>query len=426
MASERVVMIGDPASVFVQAPVRYWRSRGVDAVIVTARWTGGATVAGGLPVVNAESIAEPRVGALMGNLLPALGAVDALVASHDPERVRRALSTWAASATLPSIIPPIQDGFHIASAVDALAPACVLGQEAFAYGLATAWCHAPRKALVVWGADVLHYAGTSDVAHAMVRQALHNVHYVLTNAQPMADVLRGQFGVRADRIASIAWGVDRTLFSRAPGLVNLEIRARYGIPPSAPIVLSLRRFLPHWAAHVAASTMLNVAGERPDVHLVVLDGAPGNPHLARFIEEASARGLSDRLTALRGNASLETVAELMSIADVSLSLVDSLEPVSWSVVQAAACGSALVIGEQTTYREEASRGLAARLVPLRDPRATATTVLELLASAAERGELQRCNETYVRTHHDQSEQMTRLLRIAAGRDVADRLLGRAA
>lgn len=426
MASERVVVIGDPASVFVQAPVRYWRRCGVDAVIVTARWTGGTTVADGLPVVSAESIADPHVGTLMGRLAPTLGAVDALVASHDPERVRRALSTWALSATLPSIVPPIQDGLHIASAVDALAPVCVLGQEAFAYGLATAWCRAPRKALVVWGADVLHYADTSDIAHAMVRQALHGVHYVLTNAQPMADALQGRFGVPGARIASIAWGVDGTLFKRTTTPADAAIRARYGIPPNAPVVLNLRRFLPHWAAGTAWAAMLNVAQSRPDVHLVLLDGAPDNPYLARVIEEAAVTGLSDRLTAVPGNVPLETVAELMSIADVSLSLVDSLEPVSWSVLQAAACGSALVIGDQATYRDESARGLKSRFVPLREPRATATAVLELLVSADERREARRCNETYIRTHHDQSEQMGRLLRIAAGREVADRLLGHAA
>jgi hypothetical protein len=426
MTSERVVVIGDPTSVFVQAPVKYWRSRGVDAVIVTARWTGAATVAGGLPVVNAEAISSPHVETLIGDLMPVLGAMDTIVSAHDPERAGRALSTWAGSATLPSIIPPIQDGLRIASAVDALAPVCVLGQEAFAYGLATAWCHAPRKALVVWGADVLHYADTSDVAHTIVRQALQTVHYVLTNAQPMADALQGRFGVPESRIASVAWGVDRTLFRRAAGPANAETRARYGIPPTAPVVLGLRRFLPHWAAGTAWTAMLNVAEMRPDVHLVVLDGAPDNPHMARVIEEAALRGLSKRLTAVVGNAPLERVAELMAIADVSLSLVDSLEPVSWSVLQAAACGSALVIGDQPTYRAEAARGLGMRFVPLSDPQAAATAALELLAHPDERAALQRGNEAYVRMYHDQAEQMARLLRITAGRDVAHRLLGRAA
>ena len=57
----------------------------------------------------------------------------------------------------------------IAAAVDALAPVCVLGHEAFAYGLATSLCRAPRRALFAWGADVLQYAAMTDVAGAMVR-----------------------------------------------------------------------------------------------------------------------------------------------------------------------------------------------------------------------------------------------------------------
>jgi glycosyltransferase involved in cell wall biosynthesis len=425
MTSDRVVVIGDPASVFVQAPVRFWRSRGIDALIVTARWAGGATIADGLPVVSAEAVAPPQVGKLLDDLLPILGAVDGLLESHDPVRAHRALSTWGAGATLPSIVPPVQDGLHIAAAVDALSPVCVLGQEAFAYGLATAWCQARRKALVVWGADVLHYARTSDVAHAIVRQALHNVRYVLTNAQPMADALQRDFGIAEARIVSMAWGVDRTRFSRPSPTANAEIRARFGIPLDAPVVLNLRRFLPHWAADTAWSAMMAAATSRPDAHLVLLEGAPHNPHLARAVEEAAARGIGARLTAVVGNAPIETVAELMSIADVSLSLVDSLEPVSWSVLQAAACGSALVIGDQPTYRQEAARGLAARFVPLKDPGATTAAILDLLANVDASADLQRRNETYIRTCHDQSEQMARLLRITAGRDVAERLLARA-
>lgn len=426
MTSERVVVVGDPASVFVQAPVRFWRRLGIDALIVSARWTGGSTVADGLPVVNAESLAPPEVGRLTSDLMPLLSAVDALVRSHDPERIRRALFTWQESATLPSLIPPIQDALNIAAAVDTLAPVCVLGQEAFAYGLATAWSKVPRRALVVWGADVLHFAGTSDIAHALVRQALHGVHYVLTNAQPMADAIQSRFDLPEDRIASIAWGVDRRLFSRATPAADTKIRARYRIPKGAPVVLNLRRFLPHWAAGTAWSAMLDVAEARPDAHLVLLDGTATNPHLERALEESTARGCRDRVTPIVGNAPLEVVADLMSVADVSLSLVDSLEPVSWSVLQSAACGSALVIADQPTYRDETARGLAAQLVPLRDPKSTAAAVLELLANAERREELRATNDRYVRTHHDQFEQMTRLLRITAGRDVADRLLGCAA
>jgi len=422
VSAGRVVVIGDPRSVFVQAPVRYWRRLGIDAVIVTARWSGGTTVADGLPVVNAETVAPAPLGRVLGDLHPFLRQVDALVEQQDPGRIRRALGTWGSTARLPSLIPPLQDAAYIAAAVETLAPVCVLGQEAFAYGLATAWSRVPRRALVVWGADVLHYAETSDIAHAMVRQALHGVRYVLTNAVPMATALQERFDVPADRIASIAWGVDRRVFRRAVPGEDSAIRARYRIPPGSPVVMSLRRLLPHWNVATAWEAIARILGARPDVHAVLLDGSD-DPHMLERVErDAEAAGLRGRLIVQAGAAPLDTVAELMSVADVSLSLVDSLEPLSWSVLQAAAAGSSLVIGDQPTYRDEAARGLSASFVPPCDAAQVSRAVLELLADPEARGRARMANDRYIAQFHDQDREMARLLRITAGAETAAALM----
>ncbi|MGE3704331.1 MAG: glycosyltransferase [Vicinamibacterales bacterium] len=411
---------------FVQAPVRYWRRLGIDAVIVTARWTGGATVSDGLPVVNAESIAPAAVARVIGDLHPFLRQVDALVEHQDPARSRRALETWGPAARQPSLIPPLQDAAYIAAAVDTLAPVCVLGQEAFAYGLATAWSRAPRKALVVWGADVLHYAETSDLAHDLVRQALHGVRYVVTNAAPMVAALRERFDVPPERIASLAWGVDRGIFHPPDARDRARIRARHGIPADAPVVMNLRRLLPHWNAATAWEAIARVMGARPDVHAVLLDGSD-DPHMLERVErDAEGAGLRRRLIVHPGTASLDTVAELMSVADVSLSLVDSLEPLSWSVLQAAAVGSSLVIGDQPTYRDEEARGLAASFVPPCDAAQVVRAVLDLLDDLELRGQARTANDRYISLHHDHDRQMARLLRITAGAETAAALMRHAA
>jgi glycosyltransferase involved in cell wall biosynthesis len=426
VSAGRIVVIGDPRSVFVQAPVRYWRRLGIDAVIVTARWTGGATVADGLPVVNAETIAPAAVGRVIGNLHPFLRQIDRLVEQQDSDRIRRALGTWGPTAQQPSLVPPLQDAAYIAAAVETLAPVCVLGQEAFAYGLATAWSPVPRKALVVWGADVLHYAETSNVAHGLVRQALNGVRYVVTNAAPMVAALRERFDVPLDRIAALAWGVDRRLFHPPSTGDQARIRTRHGIPTDAPVLMNLRRLLPHWNAATAWETIARVLDARPDVHAVLLDGSDDRLMVDRIERDAEARGLRGRLTVQAGTASLETVAELMSVADVSLSLVDSLEPLSWSVLQAAASGSALVIGDQPTYRDEAAKGLSATFVPPCDADRAARVALDLLADPAARGHARTANERYIALHHDHDRQMARLLRITAGAEMAAALMHPAA
>lgn len=419
---DRVVVIGDPASVFVQTPVRFWRERGVDAVILAARWQGGHTVDGDLPVVSAESLAPAWAVSAARAVYSFLDAVNTSSLALDPARVRTALQAWAHTAVPPSVAPPAHDALLIAAAADALDPACVFGHEAFAHGLATSCCAAPRRALMAWGADVLQYAPMTDVAHALVRQALHDVHYVLTNTSTMEDAIHERFDLPRARIARISYGVDRRMFRRATGADDARVRQKHGITAGAPVLMNVRRFLPHWGSGVAWPAMVALAQARPALHLVVLGGSGSDGDIAAAEVEARGRGLADRVTFVRGNAPLATVAELMSVADVSLSLVGTLEPVSWSVQQAVACGSAVVVADQASYALEGERGLSVhRLRPFGVPQVCAA-VAALLDDPARTTEMARANDRYVTTHHDREHQLTRLLRIVAGRATAERLL----
>jgi len=419
--SDRVVVIGDPNSVFVQAPVRYWRDCGVDAVILTSRWKGPSTVAGDLPVITAELLAPAWLQSATQGLYPLLDAMSTTLLAQDEDRIRVALSAWAHTASAPSLAPPVFDAILIAAAADVLSPACVFGHEAFAHGLATSLCRAPRRALFAWGADVLQYARMTDIAFAMVRQALHGVHYVLTNTMSIEDLLHNSFGVPRQRIAHISYGVDRRLFQRATPERAARIRSRLGVRPGARTVMNIRRFLPNWGNATAWPAMVTSAERHPDIHLILLGGVGTETELARALDEAQARGLRDRLTVLHGDAPMETVAELMSVADVSLSLAGTLEPVSWSVLQAAASGSAVIVADQASYACECDRGLAALRVTPASVEETTTAISALLHSPARRAAMAAASDRYVTTHHDRDAQFTRLLRIVAGAETADRL-----
>lgn len=420
--SDRVVVIGDPNSVFVQTPVRYWRDRGVDAVILASRWKGPAVVDGDLPVIAAESVAPAWLHSAAHGLYPLLEAISIRSLSQEPDRVHRALQAWAHTAVPPSLAPPVFDALLIAAAADALDPVCVFGHEAFAHGLATSLCRAPRKALFAWGADVLQYAAMSDITHAMVRQALHGVHYVLTNSAGMEDALHERFALPRASIAQISYGVDRRQFSRAFGSQAHAIRSRYGIAAGARVVMNIRRFLPHWGSDMAWRVLRAVAEHRRDTHMILLGGSGSAPELERVKREAASCGLLDRITVMDGDVSLSTVAGLMSVADVSLSLVEPLEPVSWSVLQAAACGSALVLGDQRSYEDECERGLAAVRVPAKNVSLAAAATVSLLDDSARRAAMATGNDHHVSTHHDQDVHFARLLRIVAGAGTAERLL----
>jgi hypothetical protein len=424
--SDRVVVVGDPNSIFVQTPVSYWRGLGVDAVILTSRWSGPASVANDLPVFTAEALAPESVKRAAAGLVPFLDAVNTATLGFDPARVQRALRTWQHTAVPPSITPPLYDGLLIAAAADVLEPACVFGHEAFAYGLATCLSRARRRALFVWGADVLQFAAMTDPARALVHQALHGVSSVLTTAGSMAEALQERFALPPERIALISYGVDRHQFRRATPERDARVRDRYRIAPGSRVVMNIRRFRPHWGSAIAWPAMLAVAERHPEVHLVLIGGSRTDADLDRTIAEAAARHVSRRLTVVRGNVPLDEIADLMSVAEVSLSLVEPLEPVSWSVLQASACDSVVIVGDQPTYRTECARGLSAVLVPPCDVTAVTGAIDALLQDHDRRQRMCAANDRYLSAYQDQHTEMIRLLRVVAGSNTAERLLEPAA
>lgn len=419
--SDRVVVIGNPDSVFVQTPVRYWRSLGIDAVVLTAQWAGSATVGGDVPVVTAEALVPSGMRRIADGLVPFLNLANT-VANQDRARVASALETWGPSVEPPSIAPPLWRAPLIAAASDSLDPACVLGHEAFAYGLATSLCAAPRRALFAWGADVLQYARMSDMADGLVRQSLSGVDYVLTTSRSMEDALHTRFDIPRERIAVISYGVDRQQFCPAIGVRAERIRGTYGLAPNARVLMNLRRFMSHWGSTIAWPAMMAAAERRADVHLVLLAGEIPEADITCALEQAHARGLGGRVTAMRGTVPLDTVADLMSIADVGLSLVDATEPLSWSVLQAVASGAAVVVRDQATYRDECARGLSVRLAPGLDADQLTDTIVELLDDVGLRARMRVANDCFIREYHDQHAHLVRLLHIVAGRDTAQRLL----
>lgn len=421
--SDRVAVIGNPESVFVQAPVRYWRRRGIDAVILAPRWHA-SEVGDGLPVISAETVVPPVMRRVADAMVPLLSSLDQVVAAAEPARASLALRSWGPGTAAPSLAPPVRDAFLVAAAVDAVQPVAVLGHEAFAFGPATQLSVAPRRSLFVWGADVLHYAHTSDVALSLVRGALLSADYVFAGSETMRDTVHAQFGVPRDRIAVLSYGVDRTTFRPASRDEASRTRATYGIPEGAPVVMNLRRFREHWGASWATDALLTLLDRRDDVHVVLVEGAVRSEAFERVLALAVEQGVRDRIVAIRSHASLDEMARLMALSDVSWSLVRSLEPLSWSVLQAAACGSGLIISDQETYRQACADGLRAVLVAGDDTQAIVEATLDGLDDGVARVLDATANDRYVSTYHDHDRAMERLLRLVTGGVVAERLLRR--
>lgn len=422
-----LVLIGNPNSIFVRAMARHWHERGIDVAIVTAHHWGGADFNDdGVRVVAAEGGLHRDVRAALDVVVPLVTSLESELHGARRERVAGALGAWEAGSEAPSLMPPIIDGIAIAAAVRQLNPVAVLGHEAFAYGIATALCTDVRRVMFAWGADVLQFCNTSDTAAAMMKSLLNQMTYVLAGSESVQRRIVDQFGVPASRAVQISLGVNRQQFKPPAADHTAAIRRRYGIPMDAPVALNVRRFRSFWGSEVALDALLGLAVAQPDLHVIFMGGAGTEQAMAEARQRAMSAGLGRRFIGIDGDAPIDQVVDLMSISDVFLSLTQREEPLSLSVLQAAACGSIGVVSDQATYRTALGEGLQAALVDPTSVAAVTHQVQQLLADPNARSRMGKLNEKYIGERHDESAHMQRLLRLVVGGEMAERLMREAA
>ncbi len=403
----------------------HFHSSGVDVAIVTANnWNGDPVTEDGVRVLTAESRITPQTQAMLDMLLPVMSGLERELHDARPDRLAAALRSWGPGTEPPSLLPPLVDGVAIADLVHGLNPVGVIGNEAFAYGVATALCRDVRRTLIAWGGDVMQFCNTSDSAERLMKMVLQRIQYVVVGSDPVRRRVIEQFGVDERRTVSLALGVDRRMFARASAGIRRAAFARYGIAHDARIVLNARRLRVYWGSEVAVEALIEVGRRHPDTYLICLGGLGTEAEAAAARRRARDAGLESRFLALDGDAPEESVAELMSIADVFLSLAKEDEPLSLSVAQGAAAGGVPVIGDQQTYRDAVTRGLNAVLVRADSPTEIAQAVSALLLDPERRSVMAAANRLYIRHEHDRDAHMTRLLRIAVGADAYAALTGR--
>jgi glycosyltransferase involved in cell wall biosynthesis len=406
-----VVIIGDPNSLFPRHLASYWRSLGMDVVIVTHSWEGERSLSDGTEILSsAERETRPMRGGLK-LLRVILRWVEKAVLTLGKARYRKAMGLGGKKDYHPSFVDPLVNGISIARFVRSLHPRFVFGQEVFAYGFATALCHGFPQIIMPWGGDIYRYAETSFIAFAMVKYALRQADLICPSSVVAAWHIRERYRVPEAKIHAVSWGVDRNMFRRANEDQRRRVCERFGIDPRAMIFMNVRRFQPAWGCDTALEAFIQFAQENPSSHFVMLGGAGSASLVHDAHKQLIERGLEYRFTLFEDDIPLADCAELMSVSDVFVSLARTRDMRSASVLQAASAGGGAILGEQAEYREMERLGFRALFVNPKD----ADSVLNALRSYASDAELWKKtvaqNREYLAEYEDHHQQMARLLNL---------------
>src|SRR5438093_205354 len=365
-----VAMLCDPNSIHPRYLASRWRSAGVDVVFVSESEMGGEIPPNGVRLIASgkfESRGQREIRKWTARVLWRVEKATQAFAWRLRTRLDAAENpyTWDSYFTRSVAYAPA-----LVRATRSLTPRFVFGHEVVCYGLATALSNGFPRILLPWGHDIFLYPEASPLVYQLTRFALRSVDLVVPGSVTAAQYITKRFGVPPERVRGLTWGVDRTRFRRATHAERCERCARWGIDPSATVILNPRRFLPAWGCFVALETFMDLAAERPATHFVMLGGADAEEYVRIARTRLAERGLTSRFPLFDKEIPLKICPDLMSISDVFVSLAGLGDMPSFSVLQATASGAVPIVSDIPEHREMEKLGFTAFFVGPRDRDAT--------------------------------------------------------
>ncbi len=184
-------------------------------------------------------------------------------------------------------------------------------------------------------------------------------------------------GVNTDRITFMPWGVDLSAFPfHAPWIDDFEL----GVPPHAPLVLSLRAHEPIYRvadiirAFAEVPRRDDVHEDFPDPHLIIGHHGSLTPELKALVRELDI----EKRTRFIGTVPESDLVPLLGRAScyVTASEVDGT---SVTLLQAMACGTPVIASDTPGNRGWVMEGETGYLFPVGDVEALTRCLIEVTA-----------------------------------------------
>jgi glycosyltransferase involved in cell wall biosynthesis len=407
------VILGNPHSHFVKQLGLYWKSLGLDVHVVSTGPNLPTSDEVGLTVHDSIS-ARPLWSRLLRPVNVLLRPLERQLPRWYLQRYRERTGRDHADPWESSWVDHFWDSFSKARVARELKPAFVFGQEATGFALATGLCQGIPRIMFPWGGDIYLSCECSPPIAGMIRAGFQRVDRIVPAADLAAERIVSRFGIPAEKVVPLSWGVELSQFHALAGEVRAVVRARWGIPTQSAVIVNTRRFAPVWGCHAALAGCLEAARLDPNVFCVFLNGGNDPALIESARAQVSTARLQNQFLILDRTISLSEFAELMNVADVALSLMTLGDMRSSSVLQAAAGGGSPILSRHAEYERIAADGFAARFVEPDDHAGLVQTIRELIAAPAERLRIAAQNRTYLAEHEDYPTQMFKLLQLIDG------------
>ncbi len=248
--------------------------------------------------------------------------------------------------------------------IEEIAPQIVHAHFVTSYGFMSSFASSRPLVVSAWGSDLMVTAMRPFMS-VLARRPLSRASLVTADSRELLN-LAVDFGARADRSMLLPFGVERAL-------VEGDVASSSS---RASLVVSARRVNDRdMNVHLVMEAFANVASARPDAHLWVGGGVPGES-LRSAVRE---RGLESRV-GFAGWVERARLHSALAKAAVYVS-VPSHDATSVNLLEAMALGACPVVSDIPANREWIADGENGIVVPSLDADAVASALCRALDDA---------------------------------------------
>lgn len=254
---------------------------------------------------------------------------------------------------------------------------------------------------VSWGYDLLHDAHRNPLWRWATRYTLKHSTLMLGDCNTIRK-LAIAFGMPDERIVTFPWGVDLEHFSPRSTTDTLTSAAS---AQSTFTLLSTRAWEPIYGVDIIARAFVIAARQRPELRLIMLGNGSQASHLRQIFLQGK---VADRVL-FPGQISQRDLPRYYHTADLYVSASHS-DGTSISLLEAMACGLAVVVSDIPGNREWVEHGVQGWLFPDGEAEILAQAILQAAENRQRLAEMGRAARALVEQRADWQKNFPQLLK----------------
>lgn len=253
------------------------------------------------------------------------------------------------------------------------------------YGYWSVFAGVRPLVITVWGDDVYAAPHQSRLRNWLSRRAVAMADAITGDSEDILSEVE-HLGASRDKLHLVLWGVD---FNRFHPVDGAAFRKEWGIAADAPLVLSTRSFSqPYYNIDVILDMVPRLVERVPGVVVVFAAYEGDGSDLERRAAEMGVK----EFVRFVGRIDHDRLPEALGAASVFVT-VPSLDATAVSLLEAMACGKAIVASDLPSNREWVTDLQNGFIVPRRDVSSLADRTVQLLSDGDLRRQFgERCIE----------------------------------